>query len=92
MALLIFPTDKLAPQLKSLLDMALRQTIASNVNEAILVHQGQKREARLRGLVRLRKWSEQTAKDARLDLPTDLGSGLAALQPSRAVDADAMVS
>lgn len=69
MALLIFPPEKLTPQLKALLDPALRQTVATAVNEAILSSQGERREARIRSLVRLRAWAEQKAREAKLDLP-----------------------
>lgn len=77
MALLIFPPEKLTPQLKALLDPALRQTVATAVNEAILSSQGERREARIRNLVRLRAWAEQKAREAKLDLPHGrLGVGL----------------
>ena len=54
LALLIFPSDNLAPGLASLLDPSLRKDIATRVNEAILENQGARKEARLRGLVKLR--------------------------------------
>lgn len=76
MALLIFPPEKLTPQLKALLDPALRQTVATAVNEAILSSQGHRREARIRNLVRLRAWAEQKAREGKLDLPASLGLGL----------------
>lgn len=69
MALLIFPIDKMTPELKALLDPSLRQTVATSVNEAILSSQGERREARIRSLVRLRTWAEQKARDAKIDLP-----------------------
>lgn len=76
MALLIFPPEKLTPQLKALLDPSLRQTVATSVNEAILSSQGERREARIRNLVRLRAWAEQKTRDAKLDLPERLQLGL----------------
>lgn len=76
MALLIFPIERLTPQLKALLDPTLRQTVATAVNEAILSSQGERREARIRNLVRLRSWAEQKAREARLDLPSKIGLGL----------------
>lgn len=75
MALLIFPPEKLTPQLKALLDPSLRQTVATAVNEAILSSQGERREARIRNLVRLRHWSEQKAREAKLDVPDKLAFG-----------------
>ena len=76
MALLIFPPEKLTPQLKALLDPSLRQSVATSVNEAILTSQGERREARIRSLVKLRAWAEQKARDAKLDIPEriDLGT------------------
>lgn len=76
MALLIFPIERLTPQLKALLDPTLRQTVATAVNEAILSSQGERREARIRNLVRLRAWAEQKAREARLDLPSKIGFSL----------------
>ena len=76
MALLIFPPEKLTPQLKALLDPALRQTVATAVNEAILSSQGERREARIRNLVRLRAWAEQKAREVKLDLPSRISLGL----------------
>lgn len=75
MALLIFPPEKLTPPLKALLDPSLRQTVASSVNEAILSSQGERREAQIRKLVRLRAWAEQKAREAKLDLPLSLELG-----------------
>ncbi|KAF2149025.1 hypothetical protein K461DRAFT_282503 [Myriangium duriaei CBS 260.36] len=75
MALLIFPPEKLTPPLKALLDLSLRQTVASSVNEAILASQGERREARIRNLVRVRAWAEQKAREAKLDLPPTLDLG-----------------
>ena len=86
MALLIFPSDKLTPQLKQLLDLGLRQTVASQVNEAILSSQGQRREARIRNLVRLRAWAEQRARETKSpELPERIGLGL---NGSQAIDED----
>ncbi|TKX21892.1 sugar transporter-like protein 24 [Elsinoe australis] len=69
MALLIFPPEKLTPQLKALLDPSLRQAVATSVNEAILASQGERREARIRNLVRLRTWAERKARGSKLDIP-----------------------
>ncbi|CAD0110878.1 unnamed protein product [Aureobasidium uvarum] len=93
MALLIFPSDKLTPQLKQLLDLSLRQTVASQVNEAILSSQGQRREARIRNLVRLRAWAEQRARESKsaADLPDKIGLGLET-QSDDYADGEAMIT
>jgi len=59
MALLCFPPESLAPPLAELMDPALRKTVAAKVNEAILENGSWMKEAKLRGLVRLRGWAEQ---------------------------------
>ncbi|KAI9835785.1 MAG: hypothetical protein M1837_003669 [Sclerophora amabilis] len=76
MALLIFPPDNLAPSLAALLDPNLRKSVANSVNEAILVNQGARREARIRNIVRLRTWAEQKARESKKDLPVKLYLGL----------------
>ena len=76
LALLIFPSDKLAPPLASLLDPALRKEIATRVNEAILQNQGARKEARLRNLVKTRAYAEQKAREAKKDIPDTLDIGL----------------
>lgn len=72
MALLIFPMDKLTPQLQQLIDPKLKQTVADSVNHAILSWQGQQREARLRKLIQYRAWAEMKAREAKLDVPAIL--------------------
>lgn len=59
MALLCFPPESLAPPLAELMDPALRRSVASKVNEAILESQMWMKEAKIRGVVRLRGWAEQ---------------------------------
>ena len=78
MALLIFPADKLEPQLAELLHPDLRKKVADRVNEAILTSQGQRRNAAIRNLVKLRAWAENTARDSKmgLALPAQLDLGL----------------
>ncbi|KAF4269176.1 hypothetical protein CNMCM8057_008332 [Aspergillus fumigatus] len=76
LALLIFPTENLAPSLAPLLHPDLRKDIATRVNEAILQSQGARKEARLRNLVKLRAWAEQKAREAKKDLPEKLDLGL----------------
>ncbi|PWY79500.1 CTLH domain-containing protein [Aspergillus sclerotioniger CBS 115572] len=77
LALLIFPADNLSPSLAPLLHPDLRKDIANRVNEAILLNQGARKEARLRNLVKLRSWAEQKAREAKKDIPEklDLGFG-----------------
>jgi glucose-induced degradation protein 8 len=78
MALLIFPTENLAPQLAELIDPQLRKSVASRVNEAILNSQGARREAQIRRLVRMRAWSEKVARESKkIEIPVGgLGFGL----------------
>ena len=76
MALLIFPPDNLEPQLAALLHPDLRKSVADRVNKAILASQGQRREAAIRNLVRLRAWAEDSARESKKDLPAHLDLGL----------------
>lgn len=59
MALLCFPPESLAPPLAELMDPALRRKVAEEVNKAVLALQNWMKEAKIRGLVRLRGWAEQ---------------------------------
>jgi hypothetical protein len=72
MALLVFPSDNLEPQLAALLQPSLRQSVADRVNKAILTSQSQRRDAAIRSLVRLRAWAEDTARANKKDLPVRL--------------------
>jgi glucose-induced degradation protein 8 len=92
MALLIFPKDNLASQLKALLDPSLRQIVANRVNEAILGSQGVRREARIRNLVRLRAWAEQQARGAKKDIPNRLSLGLDAGHDHDGADDDEVMN
>jgi len=78
MALLIFPTDNLAPQLADLIDPQLRKAVAKRVNEAILSSQGARREAQIMKLMHMRVWAEKMAKESKkIDIPeAGLGVGL----------------
>jgi len=76
MALLLFPPENLEPQLAALLHPDLRKSVADRVNKAILASQGQRRDAAIRNLVRLRAWAEETARDVKKDLPDKLELGL----------------
>jgi glucose-induced degradation protein 8 len=76
MALLIFPPENLEPQLAALLQPDLRKSVADRVNKAILANQGQRRDAAIRSLVRLRAWAEDSARESKKDLPARLDLGL----------------
>lgn len=76
LALLIFPSENLAPSLATLLHPNLRKDIATQVNEAILRNQGARKEARLRNLVKLRAWAEQKARETKPGIPDTLDIGL----------------
>ncbi|KAI9798043.1 MAG: hypothetical protein M1835_005046 [Candelina submexicana] len=76
MALLIFPPNNLSPPLAALLEPSLRKSVANSVNEAILTSQGAAREAKIRGIVRVRAWAERRAREAKKDLPSTLDIGL----------------
>ncbi len=70
MALLIFPTDSLAPQLAELIDPRLRKSVANRVNEAILGSQGSRREAQINKLLHMRVWGEKAAIESmKIDIP-----------------------
>ena len=76
MSLLVYPTENLSPPLAALLDPQLRQEVANKVNEAILKSQGARREAQIKGLIKLRAWAEQKCRESKKDLPLTLRLGL----------------
>ncbi|CAK3923483.1 related to motif-containing [Lecanosticta acicola] len=76
MALMIYPADKMPTEFKELLDLKLREKVANNVNKAILESRGQRSEAKIRQLVRARAWAEMQARDAKVDLPSQIPIGL----------------
>lgn len=96
MALMIFPSDKMAPEFKELLDVKLRENIAGEVNKAILESRGERSEAKIRQLVRARAWAETEARSAKVDMPPYLPMGLDAEEGAHnggaPSDGDAMVS
>ena len=69
MALLCFPPESLAPPLAELMDPALRRTVASKVNEAILESESWMKESKIRGLVRLRGWAEHRLRSEKREIP-----------------------
>lgn len=77
MALLFFPhDDKLQPELAALLHSDLRRKVATEVNQAVLVRQTQRRDAAIRHLVRMRQWAETSARSKKKLLPDRLDIGL----------------
>jgi len=92
MALLAFPLDTLSDPLRQLIDPELRRSVAKQVNDALLEGLvdtgtdgmigngrgvvGPENIERVKGLLRLIQWGEQTAKDERLIVPTlDVATG-----------------
>jgi len=92
MALLAFPLDNLNDPLRQLIDPELRRNVAKRVNDALLdglvdtgadgmVGNGRGTVGaedieRVRGLLRLIQWGEQTARDERIVVPTlDIKTG-----------------
>jgi glucose-induced degradation protein 8 len=86
MALLAFPLDALSDPLRQLIDPELRRSVAKRVNDALLDGLvetgadgmigngcgavGPEDIERVRGLLRLIQWGEQTAKEERIIVPT----------------------
>ncbi|KAF2772794.1 hypothetical protein EJ03DRAFT_324344 [Teratosphaeria nubilosa] len=91
MALMIYPPEKMTTELKQLLDLSLRETVAIDVNQAILESRGERSEAKIRQLIRARAWAEAEARAAKVDLPGYVPIGLDAEELNGA-DGDAMVS
>lgn len=67
MVLLICPHETLEPKLKELLHPDLRKQVADNVNKALLSSQGERRNAAIRKLVKLRSWAENTARAQKVE-------------------------
>lgn len=76
MALMIYPPEKMAPEFKELLDVKLREKVATEVNQAILESKGERREAQIRQLIRSRAWADTQARSAKVDLPSHISIGL----------------
>ncbi|TGO33060.1 hypothetical protein BHYA_0269g00030 [Botrytis hyacinthi] len=76
MALLVFQPDNLEPKLATLIHPDLRRSVADKVNKAILQCQNKRRDAAIRDLVRLRAWAENTARDAKKEIPPLIELGL----------------
>ncbi|KAI6247413.1 Glucose-induced degradation protein 8 [Erysiphe necator] len=76
MTLLVFPSDKLEPDLVVLLEPSLRRKVAEKVNMAILGRQKSQKEATIRKLIRLRAWAEDSARSHNIDLPHQINLDL----------------
>ena len=89
MSLIIYSPDNLRPQLAALLNPQLRRQVANDVNEAILKSQGARREAKIKGLIRLRAWAEQKCRETKKDIPQILRLGLDSDDSDGAMGSDA---
>lgn len=65
MALMVYTPDKMPPEFNKLLDPHLRETVASDINKAILEARGERAEAKIRSLVRARAWAEAQAREGK---------------------------
>lgn len=89
MALMIYPMDKMAPEFKELLEVRLREEVASDVNRTILEARGERAEAKIRQLVRARAWAEAKAREAKLEIPSYIPIGLDEAVPT---DGDSLMT
>lgn len=71
MALIVFPHDKLGPELEPLLHPNLRREVADSVNLALL-----DRSASMKMLIRARAWAEQNARATGKGEPSQMGVDL----------------
>lgn len=78
MTLLICLPNDLEPNLAALLHPDLRREVAEKVNAALLASQGDRRNAAIRNLMKLRSWAETTARSQNIVVPTKLELGLGA--------------
>lgn len=69
MALLCFPPDNLVPQLKDLMDLKLRETVARDVNTTLLKSQGIDGETKIVNLVKLWGWAQQELEKENVVFP-----------------------
>ena len=77
MLLLLFPAEKPIPEkLKYILEPKLREEVAERVNQALLERMGESTHPRLADMVRLRVWSENKARESKIDLPEHIDIGL----------------
>ncbi|KAK5165587.1 uncharacterized protein LTR77_009116 [Saxophila tyrrhenica] len=66
MALMVYTPEKMPAEFKKLLDVKLREKVASDINKAILESRGERTEAKIRSLVRARAWAETQAMEAKI--------------------------
>lgn len=92
MALLVFSPDSSNPQNAELLKPSLRMEVADRVNQAILRRQGMSVEAKIKEWVRARAWSENEARKAKKDIPSNMRIGLDTEDVEVDSDDDAMNS
>ena len=78
MTLLMFSPGNPPPtDVAELLEPGLRQTVAARVNEEILASRGQRREANIKQLTKLRVYLEQkTRAQGKMGLPETVSIGL----------------
>ncbi|KAI3401396.1 hypothetical protein diail_11480 [Diaporthe ilicicola] len=76
MAILLYPRDNLKPEQAAIMHPNLRREVSDMVNKAILHRQTQRREAAIRHLVKIRAWAEESARNARKNLPDRIELGL----------------
>lgn len=76
MALMIFQPEKMPQEFRELLDVRLREKVATDVNKAILSARGERAEAKIKQLIRARAWAEVQAREAKADLPAHIPIGL----------------
>jgi glucose-induced degradation protein 8 len=62
--------------LSHLLEPGQRRKVAEEVNQAILLSQDSRQQARLFELVKTRYWAEKLAREKKIDLPARLDMGL----------------
>ncbi|KAL8408020.1 hypothetical protein RB594_006717 [Gaeumannomyces avenae] len=76
MSLLFFSRDNVPPGVRRLLHPDLRREVADSVNKAILAQQSQRCMTAISELLKLRAWTENTARLRKIELPSRLDLGL----------------
>jgi hypothetical protein len=95
MALMIYSPARMPTAQKELMDKHLRESVAADVNKAILSARGERTEAKIRSLVRARAWAETQAREAKADIPAYIPLGLGNDEQSNelvATDGDAVMT
>ena len=74
---MIYTPEKMPAEFKKLLDVGLREKVATETNKAILESKGERAEAKIRMLVRARAWAEAQALEAKVEIiPNAIPIGL----------------